>query len=389
MLAVHLTNHPALTGLLSTGLALLFLAALGWLAFRKGPVLSALTAILAYAAQYTLAGCFSALLMLCGKLPPLIPYMGWLLLVCGLLHPAALYVLYRQLAGRYAMEQAPANRYVLALALPALLVLLTSELVNGIYGNVVVLTTDAGVVFPRVNDLQMLAVQAVACGCLVVVLASYHRLNAYFEMRTQNAILAQQLAAQGDYLREVQARYQQTRSFRHDVKNHLLAVDGLLQAGRLEEARCYLDKLDGGLDALSFHTHTGNAAVDVLLGSKLHALRQSGVQVECALPLSDGGGVDSLDLCVILANAVDNAARACAAVEDGAYLRLTGRRQGQLLLLEVENSRGAETAGGTGLGLPNIRAVAEKYAGAVSTEAGAGYFRLNVLLVIPEQRDDI
>ena len=51
----------------------------------------------------------------------------------------------------------------------------------------------------------------------------------------------------------------------------------------------------------------------------------------------------------------------------------------------VENgSRGGESVR-QGTGLSNIKAVAEKYHGAISIKAGDGAFVLNVLLIIPQQ----
>ena len=83
--------------------------------------------------------------------------------------------------------------------------------------------------------------------------------------------LAARLAAQAQkiYIAEAQVRYKQTSSFRHDVKNHLSVLDGLLRGGRLEEGRAYLKKLRAVSESLSFPYQTGNAMVDILLGEKL------------------------------------------------------------------------------------------------------------------------
>mgnify|MGYP002508826411 CR=1 FL=1 len=41
------------------------------------------------------------------------------------------------------------------------------------------------------------------------------------------------------------------KSFRHDIKNHLSVLDGLLRGGKLEEGREYLKKLEAVSEALS------------------------------------------------------------------------------------------------------------------------------------------
>ena len=50
---------------------------------------------------------------------------------------------------------------------------------------------------------------------------------------------------------EAQTRYEKTRAFRHDLQNHLFVLDGLLSAGRTEEARRYLEKLEAASAALA------------------------------------------------------------------------------------------------------------------------------------------
>ena len=85
-----------------------------------------------------------------------------------------------------------------------------------------------------------------------------------------------------------------------------------------------------------------------------------------------------MDLCVIFANALDNAIAACRSI------RITGRQQGDFYLLAFENTCLEGPLPPAGTGLANIRAAAEKYRGAVLAEKEGGRFTLNVLLnVVP------
>lgn len=196
------------------------------------------------------------------------------------------------------------------------------------------------------------------------------------------ASLEQSVRVQEAYVAEAQARYEKTRSFRHDLQNHLSVLDGLLRSGQIEEARGYLQKLEASSTALSPPCRTGDAAVDVVLGEKLELAGSRGIHAEAALRLPEGRAVDSFDLCVIFANALDNALRACGEAEGEPFLRVRGQRQGDFYRLEFENSCAAGPPPRAGMGLSNIRAVAEKYGGAVRFERAGGRFCLDVLLNI-------
>jgi len=233
------------------------------------------------------------------------------------------------------------------------------------------------------KHLALLALQALGLGALLCTLYAYRR--ACRGVRAQAALdaLAQSVQAQRTYVAEARARYEKTRAFRHDLRNHLSVLDGLLGAGRTEEARRYLQRLEAASSELSPPCRTGDPVVDVLLGEKLALAESRGVSTETALRLPEDRAVDSFDLCVIFANALDNALRACEALE-GAYIRIRGQRQGDFYRLEFENScaAGEELPPEPGTGLANIRAAAEKYGGAVRFQRAGGRFRLDVLLNI-------
>lgn len=238
------------------------------------------------------------------------------------------------------------------------------------------------------KHLLLFLLQVLGLVVLLCTLYAYQRVCAGLE--AQQALSALTLAAQAqkNYVSEASLRYEKTRSFRHDLKNHLSVLDGLLQTGAVEEARAYLDKLEATASALSFPIQTGEAAVDTLLGEKLTLARDCEIETTVSLVLPRDGTVDALDWCVIFANALDNAVQASLLVEGRRTLSLRGERQGDFYHLDFENTCLPGPMPPLGVGLSNIKAVAEKYHGAMLAEKEDTRFRLNVLLNISEQPDD-
>ena len=106
------------------------------------------------------------------------------------------------------------------------------------------------------------------------------------------------------------------------------------------------------------------------------------IAVEISLVLPTPCMIDDLDLCIIFANALDNAVSACQSTGGTMSICISGKRQGDFYLLEFDNTCQKGPLPPMGTGLSNIKAVAEKYHGAVLTEKKEQHFSLNVLLNI-------
>jgi len=224
----------------------------------------------------------------------------------------------------------------------------------------------------------LLLLQVMGLAAMLCTLYAYRQLCHGFRAKAELQSLTQAAQAQKVYIAEAKARYEQTKSFRHDIKNHLFVLDGLLKNEKLEEGREYLGKLETVSEALSFPYQTGNAVVDILLGEKLGLAKE--IETEVSLVLPNPCGIDDFDLCVLFANVLDNAITACRSQDGAKSIRISGKRQGDFYMLTFENTCVDEPLPPAGTGLSNIKAVAEKYHGAVLTEKAGEKFSLNVLL---------
>ena len=228
------------------------------------------------------------------------------------------------------------------------------------------------------NHSVLLFLQVMGLAAMLCTLYAYRQLCQGFQARAELQSLTQAAQAQKIYIVEAQARYEQTKAFRHDIKNHLVVLDSLLKSGKAAEGREYLKKLEAVSQSLSFPYQTGNPVVDILLGEKLSLVE--GVESDVSLRLPSPCGIDDFDLCVLFANALDNAITACREKDGAKAIRISGKQQGDFYMLAFENTCSDGPLPSAGTGLSNIRAVAEKYRGAVMTEKSGGTFLLNVLL---------
>ena len=270
---------------------------------------------------------------------------------------------------------------------PILMIFIMSNYINAIeYDFQFEILADKGPAGHFFSHGQMLVMYLLGLASLFCILFSYKKLQQIFRLSTEISLLEQQEHSLNQYVEEAKTRYDETRSFRHDIRNHIAVVKKLLQNGKLEEAVTYMEDLDDMAEKMSFPCSTNNPVVDILVGNKLGIAKSMGIDVDCSLLLPYPCGIRDIDICIVLSNALDNAIHAAKSLDAGMekYIRVSGRIQGDFLMMEIRNSFHGKGAFKKGTGLSNVKKVAERYGGAMSIETQENIFVLHVLLIIPQ-----
>ena len=273
---------------------------------------------------------------------------------------------------------------------PILMIFIMSNYINAIeYDFQFEILVDKGPAEHLFSHGQMLSMYFLGLASLFCILFSYKKLQQNFRLSTELSLLEQQEHSLNQYVEETKARYDRTKSFRHDIRNHIAVVKKLLQGGKLEEAVSYIEDMDDMAEKMSFPCSTNNPVVDILVGNKLGIAKSMGIDVDCSLLLPYPCSLRDIDICIVLSNALDNAIRAVKSLGTATekYICVSGRLQGDFLMMEIENSFRGNGAFKKGTGLSNINAVAEKYGGAMSIKTQENVFVLHVLLIIPQHSE--
>ena len=273
---------------------------------------------------------------------------------------------------------------------PILMIFIMSNYINAIeYDFQFEILADKGPAGHFFSHGQMLVMYLLGLASLFCILFSYKKLQQIFRLSTEISLLEQQEHSLNQYVEEAKTRYDETKSFRHDIRNHIAVVKKLLQNGKLEEAITYMEDLDDMAEKMSFPCSTNNPVVDILVGNKLGIAKSMGIDVDCSLLLPYPCGVRDIDICIVLSNALDNAIHAAKSLDVGMekYIRVSGRIQGDFLMMEIQNSFHGKGTFKKGTGLSNVKKVAERYGGAMSIETQENVFVLHVLLIIPQHSE--
>lgn len=364
-------------------------------AVHKSPLLTAASAALLTTSIMILSnGIMNPILHILGSVlvrtnRGLPPFLG---VVVSLASTLLAWVSYRVILEKLRPKRNIPDRYLMIFIIPVLLLLMIEHYLSVyIYGNTLTVSRTGGPL-PDVGNAQLFILQALAYVSLFTILYACRKLSEDHFGQMRLALLEQEIRRQKEYVQEAALRHKQTQGFRHDIQWHLAVLNGFLTETKIDQAREYLGRLEGISHSLSFPCRTGNTVIDTLLSTKLNLLQHNGIRIECVVNIPPSDSINDFDLCVIFANALDNATKACAQMHDGKrFIRISGKRKGDFFMFEFENSFSpeADNDGSSGIGLSNIEAVAKKYHGAISVEKENAVFRLNVLLVIPRRLSDI
>lgn len=188
------------------------------------------------------------------------------------------------------------------------------------------------------------------------------------------------------------------RVYRHDMRHHLAALDGLLQHSDTGGARRYIRDLNGKLADLVQTAWCSNPAVNAVLGSYLAQAGACGCRIDAGIHIPEVlESFDVTDLCVILSNALENAIHACQALpEEDRWITLRMDLSGnQRLSIYVENPcpkpvpfgpdglPALPKQAGHGFGLRSIQTAVGRYGGLFSCEWERGKFLLRAVLFPP------
>ncbi len=217
--------------------------------------------------------------------------------------------------------------------------------------------------------------------------------------RQKHFVEEQQVKAMKKRLEEAENFYGSIRKVRHEMKNHMANIKGLAGAGEYGEIEDYIRRMDETMQELEYKYVTGNAVTDVIINDKCRRAEKAGIRFDADFRY--GGEIPVFDMGIILNNLLNNAIEACEKLETGQeFIRLSLKRKKQFLILYVENSfngavpvsKGSPLPPTTkqsilpgiitehGIGLENVRDIAERYFGGVNIKVKGDVFHVTVML---------
>ena len=214
------------------------------------------------------------------------------------------------------------------------------------------------------------------------------------ESEIQKAYLMQEkLQNQMELYQNMQENDMRRRRYLHDYKNQLGCIQGMLEAGRMQEALVYIKELNGSIRKGEDHVDTKHLVVNTVLNQKYLYAQERGITMVMAVNDLSSLSMSREDIVTLLVNLLDNAIEACEKLDENKMIRFKMILEEGGLTVSVRNPvrepvvvKGkviATTKGEKdrhGLGFLNIQSVIEKNQGTSVMECRDGWFCFSAMI---------
>lgn len=199
-----------------------------------------------------------------------------------------------------------------------------------------------------------------------------------------------QLQQQYIYYQDKLKDEERIRSIYHDMKNHLLVLEG---SQGTDETRKMAQELRSQIADYENYIHTGNDFLDIIIRDKAEKAREKQIDFSAFIDFSGVDFIEPLDISTLFGNGIDNAIEASEKLpqEQRVILVKASKVQDFVSILIENNCTDEVHADGYttkadkflhGFGISNMKKAAEKYGGTCTTTQKNGKFILKILLPV-------
>lgn len=249
----------------------------------------------------------------------------------------------------------------------------------------------------REKTAGMIMITAGGLAIFILIYAMIYYFNTKQKYQTERDFLEQYNDQQKQYFEDLLKKEQDTRQFRHDITAHLLQIQNFFENKEYEKEEQYISELLDEITLINKKGYrVGNDIIDTILNTYLTPISST-----CLIKVK--GYIDheidiaGKDLCVIVSNLVKNAVEAveqCTCEKKEIIFEVNQGKQ--FLSIKVKNTAdagniiirnkypitGKENKRIHGLGIRNVKAVAEAYQGNYQYRIEKGYYVAEVQLQI-------
>lgn len=231
---------------------------------------------------------------------------------------------------------------------------------------------------------------------IFAVIILYQDIKAKQEENQQTKFLSMQIENIKHHMEQVESLYENIRSIKHDMTNHILTLEKLYEGNKIEEAKAYQNNLKEAFDQITGEIESGNPVTNVILQEFKKEAEENGISFYTEFYYPSDFHINVFDLSVILHNALRNAIENTEK-EKSKVISIVSYRRNNAYIIETCNSffhdlqwdmesglllTSKDEKACHGYGLLNIRRVARKYHGDIDITLKNGEFCLCIMLML-------
>lgn len=241
------------------------------------------------------------------------------------------------------------------------------------------------------NDKSMMSSYIVCViGLLYLNLSVFNYFESY-DKQIRLAALEKITEKENENYRAIVGSYEEIRNMKHDLKNQVSVLNDLIKKEDYESAQKHISQLYSAVERTASICYTGNPAVDSIINLKGDYAKSKSIKFMTKIHVMEIN-FDTVGMCRILGNALDNAIEACERVDaKEKCICLMLNQTGNKLIIEINNTspevdvHNLTTSKSNkiihGIGLKSINQTVNSMNGHISCSYEDGFFYMKIVLI--------
>ena len=226
---------------------------------------------------------------------------------------------------------------------------------------------------------------------IIICISLYNKFLSIIEENTNYRFKLELDKMEQEYSAKLDDKLNQLHSLRHDMKNHLIVIDGYASQHNDKKIHEYIHNISKDL-SLTNTVDSGSHIVSALIAEKEDKAKSQNIR--CEINISTPGiNIDDFSITTIIGNLFDNAIKAASECEHG-WIRFSLTQTGSYMSIVIENSYSGNIIENNGeftstkndkvlphgIGIKNVRKVVSNLNGHIDFSYASGYFSVKAEL---------
>lgn len=229
----------------------------------------------------------------------------------------------------------------------------------------------------------------------IISIFGYDRLVSTYDNIIEIEKLKEKTKSYEKELKFMNETIQTTRKYKHDEKNHILVLQGLIEEKSYDKISAYLKEVIKNHEMDEVTIKSKNEIINSILNYKIGKMIKNNIEVTTYIDLKENLPISDYDISIILGNIIDNAMDAVIKIKEDKRkidIKITDERNkfiifvkntydGKILLEGKELKTTKKNKNKHGIGIKNIKNSVEKYDGFYKTKFDEKEFISSVIIL--------
>lgn len=242
------------------------------------------------------------------------------------------------------------------------------------------------------SNISYVGIPLVVISIGVMVFICYNLLAMKYQnryMKIEHDAIKKMFYLQEQYYNMLLDKEEQTKSFRHDIRNHLYSIKVLCDNSDYPQLKEYINSLIETNVYITTQINSGNKLIDAIANDLMNRFPSVKLRIFGTLDMKNK--ISQTDICIIISNLLSNAFEAAVQSKDK-IVRIHIKSLNSNLLIIIQNSidkvpiiinneiKTTKSDVSHGFGLCNIRTSLARYNGVLELSCDKGLFEASVII---------